>query len=335
MNSFEQRKKEHIKLALKDEMYAFSNGLEEIELVHCAIPNFNFCDIDIEQNFMGLSCKTPFMVSSMTAGHKGADSINYNIAKACETTNWLMAVGSQRKELNEPVSEWQNINKEFPNLNLFGNIGITQAIHESPKTLDLLCENLNAKGLFIHTNPLQEAIQKEGTPNFKQAIKNLKRIISEMKYPVIIKETGCGFDASTLLKLNDLGIKAVDISGFGGTHWGRIEGQRGLVKHFEAAKTFANWGISTKDSILNFKNNNLSYDLIASGGILNGLDAAKTIAMGAKIVGVARPILQAAVHNHQKVIDTMRQFEYELKIAMLCTNSINLKELNNDNKYSS
>ncbi|NQY43236.1 MAG: type 2 isopentenyl-diphosphate Delta-isomerase [Legionellales bacterium] len=239
---FTKRKVEHIQMALKDKnQTAHLAGLNSISLIHEALPDINFSDISIDTNSLNLKLPSPFLVSSMTAGHEAGKKINHALAKACEQTGWLMGVGSQRRQLYDSSArdEWIEIKKKFPKVKLIGNIGIAQLITSKDNEIENILEPIQAEAIFVHTNPLQECIQPNGDTNYRGSLLALTRICNKLKIPVILKETGCGFSKQTLLRLNDIGLYAVDLSGLGGTHWGRIEGDRAKnYPQFEAMKKF-------------------------------------------------------------------------------------------------
>lgn len=332
IENFEKRKQDHIELALlfKNQTQHLSN-FDKIELIHQALPELDFQDVQIQVRSLKKNYRSPFFVSSMTAGHKGADSINYTLAKVCNQMQWSLAVGSQRRELFDPTEakSWQKIRSEFPDLSMMANIGISQAIQVSSAQIEALVQNLRAEAIYIHLNVLQELIQPEGTPQFKNALDCLKRLSKELSVPVLVKETGCGFSKEALRDLNSTGIAAVDISGLGGTHWGRIEGDRAGQDFIRsrAAQVYADWGISTIDSLLNSQKLSNKYEIWASGGIRNGLDAAKCLALGAKRIGIAQAILKACMQSEAAALEIMQAYEYELKMALLLTGSKNLEAL--------
>ncbi|MDZ4662709.1 MAG: type 2 isopentenyl-diphosphate Delta-isomerase [Pseudomonadota bacterium] len=325
-SQFESRKQDHIKLSLNPKTEAMGqSGLDRIELIHEAFPELDFSKVSLAQTTFDMNLGCPMFVSSMTAGHPGASNVNEVLAVVCEKRNWAMGVGSQRRELFDPEakSEWQRIRRLAPKVSLLGNIGISQLIFLKTSEVQSLIENLAAKALFIHTNPLQECFQPEGTPNFSGGLKAIERICREISIPVIVKEVGCGFSEKTLHRLKNCGISAVDVSGKGGTHWGRIEGYRSQPgqKLFEAAQSFKDWGVSTVDSLLSGMRISPDYQLWASGGVRSGLDAARLIALGAKMVGFARPILEAALAGPEALEKKMELLEFELRVALFCTGS--------------
>jgi isopentenyl-diphosphate Delta-isomerase len=331
-NQFEKRKQDHIELALMQGNQASElNVLDSLSLIHEALPDLDFNEIDIKGQRLGREVAKPFLVSSMTAGHRGAVNINRNLIAACAESGWSMGVGSQRRELTDSHAalEWHSLRHDFPRVSLFSNLGIAQLINTPLKQIQSLIEALQAEALIIHCNPLQEAIQPEGTPQFKGCWSALSKLVANIAIPIVVKETGCGFSLSTLKRLNDIGVTAVDVSGLGGTHWGRIEGHRareGSVKQ-KTAITFRNWGIDTVQSINNAISLNPNFEVWGSGGVRNGLDAAKLFALGATTVGFAKPMLDAALEDVQRVLELMISIEYELKVAMFCTGSQILSEL--------
>lgn len=333
LEQFEERKQDHIKLALMDENQAADQTIfESVGLIHEAMPDFDFDDIEITTQRFGKTVN-PFLVSSMTAGHRDSVNINHRLIESCSLSGWAMGVGSQRRELTDKNAalEWQQLRRDFPKVSLYSNLGIAQLITTPLAEVERLTDALQADGIFIHCNPLQECIQPEGTPNYKGCWEALEKLVSYLSIPVIIKETGCGLSASTMARLNNLGIAAVDVSGLGGTHWGRIEGHRAVhdVLRHQTARTFKNWGIDTVSAIQKARAINPSFEIWGSGGVINGLNAAKLFALGASTVGFARPILEGAMHSVERIINTMKAIEYELKVAMFCTGSrqlVNLKE---------
>lgn len=331
-SQFEKRKQDHIELALMQVNQASElNVLDHLTLAHEALPDLNFAEIMITSQRFGREVCSPFFVSSMTAGHRGAVNINRNLITACAESGWAMGVGSQRRELtdHQAALEWCELRRDFPKVSLFSNLGIAQLINTPLLQIQNLIEALEAEALIIHCNPLQEAIQPEGTPQFKGCWDALANLVKQIDRPVIVKETGCGFSPDTLKRLNDIGVAAVDVSGLGGTHWGRIEGHRaseGSIKQ-RTAVTFRNWGVDTVQTVTQAVSLNPSFEVWGSGGVRNGLDAAKLFALGAASVGFAKPMLDAALENAQAVQDLMKLIEYELKVAMFCTGSRIISEL--------
>ncbi len=336
VSHFELRKRDHLNLSLKDKNEAKGlSGLENIQLLHDALPELNFQDVTLTTSVLGWRCFTPFLMSSMTAGHDQGAAINLKLAKVAAKKKWLMGIGSQRRQLfdNSAVEEWKRLRERVPDVELLGNLGLTQLIKTPLKKIQDLVESLDAKALIIHTNPLQECLQTEGTPEFQGGVAALKALSSFLNVPVILKEVGCGFSRESLLKLNHTGIAAVDIAGLGGTHWGRVEGDRSVGKRAYAANTFANWGIPTVDAVYMAQSLNLNYTIWASGGVRTGLDAAKLLALGACIVGFAKPALEKVQEGEGSLEEWMSRIEYELKVALFCTGSKTCRDIRGKYKW--
>ena len=334
IQQFEERKKEHIRHALDTAHQASGlGGLDEIQLIHEALPDLDFEEVSLETSCLGIKLKTPFYIAGMTAGHADAFELNRSLAHAAQTRGWAMGVGSQRRDLEnsgekasgETLDQWKRLRQDAPDLVLFGNVGISQITSVSISKIRSLVDAIGAQALAVHANALQECLQPEGTPQFRGALSALKTLCRELGVPVILKETGCGFSEATLGRLADCGLGAVDVSGLGGTHWGRIEGARAARQgdetlQFRAAQTLANWGVSTADSVINgFKKLKPQTEIWASGGVRSGLESAKLIALGAHRVGYAKPALEAALQGAHQLNAWMERQEFELKVALFCT----------------
>lgn len=330
--AFEQRKQDHIQLAMMPENQAAEcHDLDGIRFYHDALPDLDLQTIDMSSERFSEPVACPFFVSSMTAGHAQATVINYRLMEACAQKGWAMGVGSQRRELSDDTAkkEWASVRQDFPELALFGNLGIAQLIDTPIEKIQALMEALHAQAMIIHCNPLQESIQPEGTPQFKGAWKALEALVRQLEAPVIVKETGCGFQADTMQRLSNIGVAAIDVAGLGGTHWGRIEGHRAEETsiYHAAAQTFRNWGMTTLECLLQAQHLRMDAELWGSGGVRHGLDAAKLLALGAQSIGFAKPMMETALESTEAIVHKMEQVEYELKVAMFCTGSAKIADL--------
>ena len=335
---FESRKLDHLRIALDPKSQTpHLQDWDSVRLAHEALPDLNFSEIDITVTTFGRKLKTPLFISSMTAGHLQGEQLNSHLAEAASKRGWLMGVGSQRRELTDPsaTQEWKSLRQKFPDVSLVGNLGIAQVLQTPTAKIQNLIDGLEASALFVHTNPLQEALQPEGTTDFAGSFKALEGLCKALPVPVILKEVGCGFSKSTLRRILDMGLYAVDVSGAGGTHWGRVEGQRVDIESItaQAALSFADWGFSTVDSLRAALALRPKYKVWASGGVRSGLDAAKAIFLGAEMVGFAKPLLEPLVQGKDKgperLDQVMQRLEYELRIALFCTGCKTLTDLRN------
>jgi isopentenyl-diphosphate delta-isomerase len=254
MNSFELRKRSHLELALRDEMQVFQTGRAHLQVLeHDALPELDFNEVSLSvgssRGSSATKLRTPFYISGMTAGHGGAKELNLLLAECCQLQGWAMGVGSQRREFESghDLNEWGELKSRFPTLEFIGNLGLSQiATARSMDQVLRTFESLKPKFIAVHLNALQEVLQVEGTPFFKEGIFRLKEFVSVSESPIILKETGCGFSVKALEKIKDLPLYAIDCAGLGGTHWGRIEGARAQQSGNEllsqVSKTFENWG---------------------------------------------------------------------------------------------
>jgi isopentenyl-diphosphate delta-isomerase len=336
---FIHRKIDHLRIALKEESQATLRAeWSKIELAHDSLPDLNLADIKLTSLFLDHPVATPFFVAGMTAGHPDADQINDRLASVCAERGWIFGLGSQRRELDSEFSDHlsHELMKRYPDLKLVSNLGIAQLIEiYSRNDWNRLQEVLSRTGsavIAIHLNPLQEAVQEEGTPRFKGGLQALEALKAKLSVPFLLKETGSGMSTAFLKRVQALDPFAVDVSGLGGTHWGRVEGLRAKDQSIsqDLGETFKDWGVGTLTSVLNaaevFRNSKT--EIWASGGVRNGLDAAKCMALGAKRVGFAKPALQAAMLGRDQLKTFMETRETELRTALFCTNSENLSALN-------
>lgn len=331
---FEDRKADHIRISMDPSVQSVGNGFDAFELRHEALPDLNFSDVVVPR---------AFFVSSMTAGHTGAMQLNERLARVAEMKNWPMAVGSQRRQLFDTSAseEWKQLRKLCPRVELFGNIGISQLIEVGVVPVEKLAESLSAKVMIVHLNGLQECLQLEGTPQFRGGLKALEALVQSLtlknSIPVAVKETGCGISGATARRLVEAGVAIVDVAGRGGTHWGRIEGKRAgqrtdgsqaAVVRERAANSFADWGLITAESLSEVVAAvGGRAQVWASGGIRSGLDAAKALAIGANRVGIAQPMLSAALEGDDELALEMERFEFELKVAMFCSGAATVDAL--------
>jgi isopentenyl-diphosphate delta-isomerase len=320
------RKAEHIQLALEDRMQLDSNFFEHYHFEHRALPELDFDQIDVSQSFLGTRLSAPLLISCMTGGTEEATRINRNLARAAEETRIAVGVGSQRKALEDPSKvESFRIRPFAPRVPILANLGAVQlnygyGVEECHAAVTMI----DADALVLHVNPLQEAIQPEGQRDFSNLLPKMERVAGELEVPVIAKEVGCGISRDVAHSLLERGISIVDTAGLGGTNWARIEAAR--ADDLELGEMFADWGIPTPLAIQRLRDIP-GMTLIGSGGVRNGIDAAKAIACGADMAGLAYPFLRAADVSKEMVVATVHRIVEELKICMFCLGARNLTEL--------
>jgi len=317
----EKRKREHIERAMENNtQYNKKTGFESIELIHNALPEIDFKDVETKLKFLGKEINAPIMIEAMTGGFDGAKKINKKLAEAAEKYNIPFGLGSQRAMLENKKDVSYKVRDVAPTAVIIGNIGAIQLKKYETKDIESLVSKIELDGFAIHLNPLQEIIQSEGDRNFSGLLKGIEKICSNLSVPIIVKETGAGINKEVAKKLKGVGVKYIDVAGAGGTSWSKIEYFRG-----NGIEGFGEWGIPTVKSIEECKG---ILPLIASGGIRNGIDIAKSLALGAELGGAALPFLIACKNNKtNKLNELIELWINQLKIAMFLTGSKNIKEI--------
>ncbi len=332
MDQTAKRKSSHVDLVLNKKIdYLKSTGLEKYEFVHNALPEIDFGEIDTSIKFFSHRFSAPIMVSSMTGGYERAGKINSAIAELCKERSIGMGVGSQRQALknSDYLETFRVVRNVAKDIFVMGNIGAAQvadglALKEVHRMIDMV----EANALAIHLNALQEFIQPEGDRNFRGVVKGISQLVRELRIPVIVKETGAGIGSAAARRLIDAGVSAIDISGAGGTSWAAIETLRRDDRRI--GRKFWNWGISTADALaqVNSLPTRKKIRLISSGGIRDGIDVAKSIALGADLCAGAQPFLKALDRGGSRGL--MKEFDSwveELKGVMFLTGSKSLSQL--------
>jgi isopentenyl-diphosphate Delta-isomerase len=330
-DSTKQRKADHIRICLEEDVqFRASSGLEKYRFTHRCLPEIDCANLDIKTTFLGKSLGAPLLISSMTGGTAQAQQINQRLATVAQTYGLAMGVGSQRVAIEQahtaPTFQVRSI---APDILLFANLGAVQlnygyGAEQCQRAVDLL----QADALILHINPLQECIQPQGDLNFSGLLAKIAVVCEKLTVPVIAKEVGNGISAAMTKQLINAGVQAIDVAGAGGTSWSLVESQRApndLLK--QLGRTFGDWGIPTAECLVDINHTYPQMPLIASGGLRNGLDVAKSIGLGASLAGMALPFLQAADISEAAVIDRVELLIAELKTAMFCTGSRQLSDL--------
>lgn len=320
------RKADHIRLALDEKMQLGRSYFDDWRLGHAALPEIDRADIDVSTTFLGKRLAAPLLISCMTGGTETAARINRNLARAAEAAGIAVGVGSQRRALEDAAtaSTFQ-MRAEAPTTVLLANLGAVQlnygfGLDECRRAVEMI----GADALVLHLNPLQEAIQPEGQCDFSGLLDKMGEIAARLGVPVIAKEVGNGISGALAAALAERGITIVDTAGLGGTSWSRIEAAR--AGDAEIGEVFAGWGIPTPESIRQCSRVP-GLTVIGSGGVRNGLDVARAIALGADLAGMAFPLLAAATRSPEDVEAKIARTVEELEIAMFCTGVRTVAEL--------
>ncbi len=332
MEPINQRKLDHINIvSAGGEIDRQKNYFDRIHLTHRALPELNLAKVDPSIKFMGKRLSFPLLISSMTGG---ADNelikINRNLAIAAEAEGVALAVGSQRVLLSDEAARASfELRQYAPRTLLFGNMGAVQLNYELGYTdCEAVMEVLDADGLYLHLNPLQEAVQPEGDTDFSGLKSKIGVVVQTLGKPVIIKEVGAGISPDDVEQLLAAGVKYIDVSGSGGTSWSMVESRRSDEPGL--GELFGDWGIPTPLALKRMKPYHNRAKIVASGGIRSGIDIAKSVILGASLCGMARPFLNPARETSDAVRTVIRRLKREFTTAMFLLGAGSMDDIKNN-----
>ena len=333
-NQTAKRKLSHIQTTLHEEVQAHvSSGFNDVHLIHKALPEISRDEIDLSGELFGCKLNAPILIESMTGGTPIAAKINRTLAKVAERLGIAMGVGSQRAAIEDDrlAYTYRIARETAPSIPLFANLGCPQLMRkDAVDRAKRAVEMIDANGLFIHLNALQESVQYEGETDFRNMIDNIARLADSISIPVLVKETGAGISMETAAELQKTKVRGINVSGLGGTSWAAVEYFRAKEKKYplqiDLGVTFWDWGIPTVPSIVEVANST-TLKVFASGGVRNGLHIAKAIALGAHYGGSALPMLKSVNAGEKSAVDRLTVIIEELKNAMFLTGSNNLDKL--------
>jgi isopentenyl-diphosphate delta-isomerase len=330
-NDTSKRKNEHIQIVLHESVNSsVSNGLEKYQFEHHALPEIDFAEVEIKTSFFNHELQSPLLISSMTGGSKEAAQVNRVLAKVAQDAGIALGVGSQRAGLEDPEKMASFVVRDVaPDILLFSNLGAVQLNYAyTTEQCQRAVEAIQADALILHLNPLQEALQPEGNTNFHGLLKKIEIICRKLTVPVMVKEVGWGISSKVAQQLASAGVLAIDVAGAGGTSWSEVEKFR--IKdeiRRKVAEGFKDWGIPTAESILQVKEGVPSMKIIASGGLTNGIEVAKSMALGASIAGMASRFIKAAFISEEETQNLISEINLQLKICMFAAGIRNIDSL--------
>lgn len=316
----QRRKSEHIRINLEEDVRsAASTGLENYRFVHQALPELDLKDVDTALTLLGRHLASPVLISSMTGGTAEANKINRRLAEAAQAERVAIGVGSQRAALeNSRTAATFQVRRYAPDVLLFANLGAVQlnygyGLDECRRAVDMI----EADALYLHLNPLQEALQTGGDTNFSGLARKIENVCRRLPVPVVVKEVGWGISAQAAKLLMRCGVAAIDVAGAGGTSWSQVEMHRAPDEMSRRlAASFVGWGLPTAESILAVKRAAPSVRIIASGGLADGLDIVKCLALGASLGGMAGLFLKAAAISADRAGRTLQLIKQQIRVAM-------------------
>jgi isopentenyl-diphosphate Delta-isomerase len=328
LSSHSTRKADHIRINLEEDVSfpQLTTGLERYHFVHQALPELDLAEVDPHLVLFGKRVSAPILVSSMTGGTERAEMINRRLAEAVQERGLAMGVGSQRTalEIKETAASF-HVRSHAPDALIFANLGAVQlnygyGIDECRRAVEMI----EADALILHLNPLQEVVQPEGDTNWRDLLPKIESICRTLEVPVIAKEVGWGISRQVAQRLIEVGVSAIDVAGAGGTSWSQVEMYRAPTERLRRlAAAFADWGIPTATSLVTVRQvreelNVPELSIFASGGMRTGQDVAKSVALGADLVGLASPFLKRVMESTEAVIEEMEIIETEMRLAMFC-----------------
>jgi len=327
----EARKNRHLDICLNDDVAStLDAGFSSVRLRHEALPEIALEDVVLGTKFLGHSLQAPLIVSSMTGGTQRAGTINRNLARAAQAMGVALGLGSIRAAIENPdLLETYDVRDVAPNVMLFANLGAVQLNYGlDAEAARRAIKAIGANGLYLHLNPLQEALQPRGDTNFRGLLPKIADLIRTLDVPVIAKSVGSGIAPSTAQRLFDAGVAAIDVAGAGGTSWARVEGKRSSDPlRAKLAEHFADWGFPTAVATRALRAAFPSATIVASGGVRTGVDVAKTLALGANLAGLALPLLEPATRSADAVTEALGEIVEGLRVAMFATGSRTIAQL--------
>jgi isopentenyl-diphosphate delta-isomerase len=328
--STEARKARHLDICLKDDVVSrLDAGWDGVRLHHEALPEFALEDVDLTTTFLGHGLRAPLLISSMTGGTRRARLINERLAAGAEAAGIAFGLGSGRAMLEDSsLRATFDVRPVAPKVVLFANLGAVQLNYAV--TIDdarRLVDELGANGLYLHLNPLQEALQPGGDTNFRTLEPKIAALCSALEVPVIAKSVGSGIAPSTAARLLRCGVAAIDVAGAGGTSWALVEGRRSADAMRERiAEAFGDWGYATPRTTAALRAAFPTTPLVASGGVRHGVHVAKALALGADLVGLALPFLRAAEESDTAVTALIEELLVTLRIALFASGTRTVTE---------
>ncbi len=327
------RKNDHLDIVLNPACAVrhTRTGFQHWRFEHCALPELDFDRIDLGTTLFGRPMKAPLVISSMTGGARRAGEINQNLASAAQVLGLAMGVGSQRIALERGTHYGLDgtLRHIAPDIPLMANLGAAQIVGR--QGLDYARRAvgmIGADALIVHLNPLQEALQHEGDRHWVGILAAIGQLVKQLEVPVVIKEVGAGISPAVARRLAEVGVAMLDVAGAGGTSWAAVEGERARCPRRRAvAMAFADWGIPTSEALRGIRAALPALPLIASGGIVDGVDVAKAVSLGADLVGLGAAVLPSATASGAAVIDAFQIIIDQLRTACFCTGSANLNGL--------
>ena len=326
------RKVEHLRINLEENVQfsANGNGFDRYRFIHQALPEIALDAVDTSLQFLGRELRAPLLVSSMTGGAAEAERINRNLAQAAQAARIAMGLGSQRAAIEDSnLARTYRVRELAPDILLFANLGAVQlnyayGVDQCRRAVEMV----QADALILHLNPIQEAVQAHGNTNWSDLLHKIETVCRGLAVPVVVKEVGFGISEQVAHRLAEVGVAAIDVAGAGGTSWTAVEARRAPTQELQTlAVKFWDWGIPTAESLLRARRGAPNVPLIASGGLRDGIEVAKALALGATLGGLASPLLKLANVSAEATAAGLDALAAQLRVSMFGIGAANLAAL--------
>lgn len=331
--SIQNRKDEH--LALADAQYnpRANSGFDSVRFMPNALPQVALDEVDSSVRVFAedasCACSTsanpaflwcsPLYINAMTGGSANAQKINAQLARVAAKTGVAIASGSLSAALQNDAltATFSVIRSENTRGFVMANVSAGTSQSDAMRAVDML----QANALQVHLNAAQELVMPEGDRDFRNWLKNIEQIVrscERVRVPVVVKETGCGMTARDVLRLRDVGVRAVDVSGRGGTNFVTIENARRSHGGYDY---LADWGLTTVESLIDIRKCEAlkanPVEVFASGGVRTPLDVVRALALGASAVGVAGEFLHTLMHEGEDALtQQISDWQEQIRVIM-------------------
>lgn len=321
-DDIETRKGDHIRLCLDPRSQADASVFDTYSLPYTALPEMALDEVDTTYTLCGKQLRTPLIIASMTGGSEHGRTINTNLAIAAEACGVAMGLGSQRIGLEKQAAKdtFTLVRKHAPNACIIANMGAVQLNYgHGIESYQAIVDMVQADALYLHLNPLQEALQPGGDTDFRHLLRGIEKLVTQIPVPIFIKEVGHGISSEVARRLFEVGVQAVDVAGVGGTSYAWVEAARSHNDAF--ASWFKDFGIPTDQAVMAAADAKVheSQQVIASGGVRSPIDGLKALALGADLFSAAVPFLHPAMESAEAVTTTIQNWQQGLNIALFAS----------------
>ncbi|WP_075737650.1 type 2 isopentenyl-diphosphate Delta-isomerase [Streptomyces acidiscabies] len=293
------RKDAHVRFATEQHRrHSGHNQFDDVSFVHHALSGIDRPDVSPATRFGTVAWQVPLYINAMTGGSPRTGAINRDLAIAARETGVAIATGSMSPYFADAslADTFSVMREENPDGFILANVNANATVDKARRAVDLL----RADALQIHLNVIQETVMPEGDRSFASWGPRIEEIAAGVDVPVIVKEVGFGLSRETLSRLQEMGVRAADVSGSGGTDFARIENDRRERPDYAYLD---GWGQSTAACLLDAQS--VGLPLLASGGVRHPLDVVRALALGARAAGASGLFLKTVLDGGAPALITL------------------------------